>query len=77
MKAWAGYTQRYTQERDMHDLRFIERNGEKILQKLIMISADQEPYYGRSYNRKYKWIDVPLVEETEYENKPGPLVGGA
>jgi hypothetical protein len=57
------------------DLRFINRNGERVLQKLIMVSADQESYYGRIYNREYKWVDVPLVEETEYENKPDPPLG--
>lgn len=60
----------------MGSLRFIERGDEKILQKLILISGDQEPYYGRIYNRKYKWVDVPLVDEIEYENKPDPLIGG-
>jgi len=60
----------------MEDLRIIIREDEKILQKLIMVSADQEKYYGRVYNRKYKWVDVPATEEVEYKNKPDPLTGG-
>ena len=60
----------------MTNLRFIKRGDEKILQKLILISVDQEPFYGRLHNRKYKWIDVPLVKEVEYENTPDPLTGG-
>lgn len=60
----------------MHDLRFIKRNGEEILQQLILVSADQEEYYGRIYNRKYMWVDIPKGAETEYKNKPDPLTGG-
>jgi len=60
----------------MSGLRFIERDGEIILQTLILESSKTEPYYGRTYNRRYKWVDVPLVAETEYENIPDPLIGG-
>lgn len=60
----------------MIDIRLINRNNEKILQKLILVSADQEKYYGRFYNRKYMWVDVPIAEDVEYENKSDPLTGG-
>ena len=60
----------------MNNLRFVDRKGKKILQTLIMVSSETEPYYGRTFNRKYKWVDVQLVEEIEYENKPDYLTGG-
>ena len=60
----------------MHSLRFIERDGKRILQTLILESSKTEPYYGRTYDRRYKWVDVPLVAEIEYENVPDPLIGG-
>ena len=60
----------------MYSLRFIEREGGKFLQTLILESSKTEPYYGRTYDRRYKWVDVPLVTETEYENVPDPLTGG-
>lgn len=63
-------------ENNMHDLRIIIRKNKEVLQKLILASADQEIYYGRVYNRKYMWVDVPVIEEIEYENKPDPLTGG-
>lgn len=41
------------------NLRFIERDGKKILQQLVAI-VDSGPGYGSSHT---EWQDVPLVEE--------------
>jgi hypothetical protein len=58
-------------------LRFIERDGKIILQTLILESSVYDQIWGRTYGRKYKWVDVPLVAETEHINEPDPLIGGA
>ena len=60
----------------MNNLRFVGRKGKKILQTLIMVLPEPGPYYGRTFNHKYKWVDVQLVEEIEYVNKSNPLTGG-
>ena len=61
----------------IEDLRFVERDGKKILQKLVLVSAEVKENWGIVYKRKLEWVDVPLVvaEDNECENELDILTG--
>ena len=54
----------------MHKLRFVERDGQKVLQELVKVQVDQAlgsglGSLGISYMRK-TWKDAPTVKEEDY-----------
>ena len=46
----------------MNKLRFIMRDGEKILQEYVL---EFEGWVGDSYRTWGEWVDIPLVEEED------------
>lgn len=65
---------------DAFKLRYIMRNGEKVLQQYLFmgyvpVQDSNGEFVGTEHEAYFEWVDIPIIDEQSNIDRPKPFYG--